>query len=81
MPSRPRPTEAVYTAAQLPEILRSALIAGIITRFLEDAAGDGQDTEGRPIPEPVQAVLKTTAQEIRDWHTAKPRPADLNGGA
>lgn len=80
MPSPKRSTEATYTTDQLPEVLRSALIAGIIIRFLDDTAGDGQDTEGRPIPEPVQAVLKTTAQEIRDWHTPKPRPAELNGG-
>lgn len=80
MPARARnltPPET-YTIDQLPEILRSPLIAGIITRFLDDLA-TGQDSEGRPIPAPVQDVLTTTAEEIRSWHTPKPRPAELNG--
>jgi hypothetical protein len=83
MPARKtttNPTET-YTAAQLPEVLRSKLVAGVVTAALDHAANTraGDDLTGSPSP--VVDILTTTAQEIRDWHDQKPSPDHMNGGA
>jgi hypothetical protein len=84
MPTKRSTTPAeTYTAAQLPEVLRSKLVAGIVVSALDAAAkemGTGED-----YPQAFHAaasdVLTTTAQEIRDWHDQKPSPDHMNGGA
>jgi hypothetical protein len=66
-----------YTAAQLPEVLRSKLVAGVVIAALDKAA---ERPEG-PVEDPFAAILTVTAQEIRDWHDQKPSPDHMNGGA
>lgn len=83
MTSKARPTEETYTAAQLPEMLRSVLIAGLVTTALDAEAAILTSAEGGATDGFAQAhaeVLRTTAEEIRAWHVPKPRPDHLNGG-
>jgi hypothetical protein len=66
-----------YLAAQLPEVLRSKLVAGIITRWLDEGAAHASGEDRGDLAD----VFTTTAQEIRDWHDQKPSPDHMNGGA
>jgi hypothetical protein len=68
-----------YTAAQLPEILRSKLVAGIVMSALDAVAQDAESQGDYAAA--MRDVLTTTAQEIRDWHDQKPSPDHMNGGA
>jgi hypothetical protein len=79
MPARKTTTNPVetYTASQLPEVLRSKLVAGVVIAALDRAA---EQPDGE-VGDPFAAILTVTAQEIRDWHDQKPIPDHMNGGA
>jgi hypothetical protein len=69
-----------YTAAQLPEVLRSKLVAGVITARLKRDAQElleGGDAGAQSLAD----LFAVTAQEIQDWHDQKPSPDHMNGGA
>jgi hypothetical protein len=63
-----RPRAAADTR-ELPEVLRSQLIAGIISTGLAQLAEQHDGQEARALAE----VFRTTATEILDWHIAAER--------
>jgi hypothetical protein len=80
MPARKTTTNPVetYTASQLPEVLRSKLVAGVVIAASWIGPPSSRTDE---VGDPFAAILTVTAQEIRDWHDQKPSPDHMNGGA
>ncbi len=70
-----RATRPAPETRELPEVLRSALVAGIVAASLEHAAGEAEGDYAVATAD----VLTTTATEIREWHAPKPGPAEQNG--
>lgn len=86
MPRNKANAEETYKAADLPEHLRSSLIGEAVAAALDRIAHDvlHPEVEGQGNPDAstraVAAIYQAVAAEIRDWHTPKPSPDDMNGG-
>lgn len=85
MPARARnltPPET-YSIDQLPEFLRSSGVGNLVAVALEQTAAMMAEGTERDLVllAPLADQLRVASEEIRSWHSPKPRPAELNGGA
>lgn len=79
MPRATRPTEETYTASELPEVLRSVAVAGIVVAAAEREAALLRESDDS-FALASASVLQSFVTELEDWHHPKPRPVELNGG-